>query len=460
MGPGMSLSDQHPEIGSLSARSGWVRIGTLVLLRWVAVIGQLGAIIAAERFYFIDLPLGACLAVVGAAVALNLVSILVFPSATRLSETGTMLMLLFDIGQIGVLLYLTGGHENPFALLMIVPVTVSATVLNRSSTLVLGSVAVLIVVYLHFRHLPLQTVDGIAYHMPDYFQVGNLLAILIGMVFLGAYAHRIARETHAMADALTATQLALAREQKLTDLAGVVAATAHELGTPLATIKLISSELIEDFDDWPELRADARLIGEQADRCRDILRSMGRAGKDDLLVRSAPLAEVLREAAEPHLDRGREIEFRLAPAAGAEARQPAILRRPEVIHGLRNLVQNAVDFASAKVVIGAEWSDAEITLRFVDDGPGFPTGLLGRIGDPFLRARDPAPGEDARPGYEGMGLGLFIAKTLLERSGARLAFANLSQASGGAVVEVRWPRAAISPEAERAGLGENRPFPA
>jgi len=393
-------------------------------------------------------------------MALNLASTLVFPSATRLSETGTMLMLLFDIGQIGALLYLTGGNENPFTLLMIVPVTISATVLNRSLTLALGMVAVLIVIYLHFRHLPLQTIDGVVYHMPDYFRVGNLLAILIGMVFLAAYSHRITRETQAMADALTATQLALAREQKLTDLAGMVAATAHELGTPLATIKLVSSELIEDFSGWPELKADARLIGEQADRCRDILRSMGRAGKDDLLVRSAPLAEVLREAAEPHMGRGSEIEFRLMPTAGAAERQPVILRRPEVIHGLRNLVQNAVDFSRARVVVSAEWNDAEVILRFVDDGPGFPTGLLGRIGDPFLRTRAPVPGEDARPGYEGMGLGLFIATTLLERAGARLAFANLSENPGGAVVEVRWPRAAISPraEAERVGLGKNLPF--
>ena len=458
----MTTIDHGTAIGSLRSRSGWVRIGTLVMLRWVAIIGQMAALIVAVRLYDLDLPLAACLGVVGAAVALNLVSILAFPPATRLSETGTMLMLLFDILQIGILLFLTGGHDNPFTLLMIVPVTISATVLNRGSTLVLGTVAMLIVVYLHFEHLPLRTLDGVVHGMPEYFRIGNLIAIVIGMIFLGAYSHRIAEETQAMADALTATQLALAREQKLTDLAGVVAATAHELGTPLATIKLVSSELIGDFSDFPELKADAQLIGEQADRCRDILRSMGRAGKDDLLVRTAPLAEVLREAAEPHLARGREIEFRLGDGedTATTPRQPAILRRPEVIHGLRNLIQNAVDFSRARVMVGAEWNDAEVVLRFADDGPGFPTGLLGRIGDPFLRVRDPAPGEDARPGYEGMGLGLFIAKTLLERAGARLSFANLGEAPGGAVVVVRWPRDAISPDAEteRAGLGENRPF--
>jgi two-component system sensor histidine kinase RegB len=259
--------------------------------------------------------------------------------------------------------------------------------------------------------------------------------------------------------------MALAREQKLTDLGGVVAAAAHELGTPLATIKLVSAELMHELADRPELLEDARLIRDQADRCRDILRDMGRAGKDDLHLRQAPLSAALREAAEPHVARGKRVEFAFAPIEGGPDRQPTILRRPEIIHGLRNLVQNAVDFARSTVWIEGEWTDRTVTVRIIDDGDGFPLHAIGRIGDPFVRFRRPdADTATRRPGYEGMGLGLFIAKTLLERSGAALTFANATDPflvpedrpeRCGAVVEAVWAMADLVVPAG-AALGENR----
>lgn len=252
-----------------------------------------------------------------------------------------------------------------------------------------------------------------------------------------------------MSDALAATQLALAREQKLTDLGGVVAAAAHELGTPLATIKLASAELVHELHHQPDLREDAELIVQQTDRCRDILHDMGRAGKDDLHMRQAPLITVVESAAEPHMDRGKNVILNSLGLAVAPDAQPSILRMPEIIHGLRNLVQNAVDFAETTVWIELRWSDETITVRILDDGMGFPNQLLGRLGDPFMGRRRRAKRDKTRPEYEGMGLGLFIAKTLLERSGASLRFANGMDEAGnlrkqvGAVVEVRWPRSAI-----------------
>src|SRR5690606_20458669 len=151
---------------------------------------------------------------------------------------------------------------------------------------------------------------------PQLFTFGCGAAIVVGIVFLGLYARRVARESRALSDALLATQMALAREQKLTDLGGVVAAAAHELGTPLATIKLVSKELLDELEDRPDLLEDVTLIREQADRCRDILRGMGRAGKDDLQLRQAPLEQVLREAAEPHANRGKTLHFQLASGPG------------------------------------------------------------------------------------------------------------------------------------------------
>ena len=255
---------------------------------------------------------------------------------------------------------------------------------------------------------------------------------------------------------------ALARERKLTDLGGVIAAAAHELGTPLATIKLVSTEMIEELSAVPGLIDDAKLIAAQVDRCRDILRSMGKLGKDDTHLRSAPLSAVLREASEPHIARGIDVVFSVQAAGGSDTTEPSISRRPEVIHGLRNLVQNAVGFARHRVWIDALYSNDRIVLRIIDDGDGFPLQVIGRIGDPFLRSRQGQEQQD-RPGYEGMGLGLFIAKTLLERTGAVLSFANASDPflsreerpeKGGAVVEVIWPRKAIE-MASVGALGEN-----
>ena len=305
--------------------------------------------------------------------------------------------------------------------------------------------------------------------MPDIFLFGNWIALVIAIVFIGAYSRRITSEMHSMSDALTATQMALSREQKLTDLGGVVAAAAHELGTPLATIKLASSELMDELENREDLWADAALIREQANRCRDILRDMGQAGKDDLHLRQAPLMTVIAEAAEPHAHRGKAVHFSHDPLAGVEMSQPAILRKPEIIHGLRNLVQNAVDFANKNVWVEGHWTTNTISIRIVDDGTGFPPHLIGRIGDPFVgRRKTPSEGQD-RPGYEGMGLGLFIAKTLLERSGAELSFANGSDPymtapdtakHTGAIVEVKWPRDTIDARhgSNAIPLGENQRF--
>lgn len=442
-----------------------VRLRTLILLRWMAIGGQIVAISVADRLYGIELPLGLCFLVVGASVIANLISVFVFPESKRLSDFEAMFVLLFDLAQLAFLLYLTGGLTNPFALLILAPVVISASALRLRTTVFLGLVAILLVTFTTWSHMPLRFSDGTVLRVPPLFEFGFWLSILIGILFLGLYSHRVAVEIRSMSRALLATQMALAREQKLTDLGGVVAAAAHELGTPLATIKLVSAELIEELADRPDLRDDAALIRAQADRCRDILLSMGRAGKDDLHLRRAPLGAVVREAAEPHLARGKDVTFRIGPGAEGDDRQPVIQRRPEVIHGLRNLIQNAVDFARARVWVDVEWTERRIAVTIADDGPGYPPHLLGRIGDPFLRDRRSAPDDPQRPDYEGMGLGLFIAKTLLERSGAELTFANGADPflaenerpeRGGAVVAVIWEASQIAAPAD-AGLGANAP---
>ena len=436
-------------------RGNWIRLRTLIWLRWAAIAGQITALVIAQAYYQLKLEIGYCYMVIGLSVVANLVAMSIFPKNKRLTERENLLMVLFDLLQLCALLFLTGGLHNPFSLLVVGPVTVSAAALSLRSTVFLGATAILLVSLLAEFHLPLRTEHGFILRIADVFVFGNWIALVIAVVFLAVYTRWIASEVNSMSDALQATQMALAREQKLTDLGGVVAAAAHELGTPLATIKLASSELIDDLADRPELLEDVQLITQEVDRCRDILRSMGRVGKDDLYVRQAPLTTVVEEAAQPHLERGKVVHFNAIPHLGTELPQPMILRRPEIVHGLRNLIQNAVDFARANVWIDCSWSEERITVRVQDDGPGFPPHLIGRIGDPFMRDRRSAAERAARPAYEGMGLGLFIAKTLLERSGAELSFANGADARRierqGALVMVSWPLSKID-----AQFGENR----
>ncbi len=462
----MSDAPINPTAGR--ADRNWIRLRTLVLLRWWAVAGQFCALLVAQHILNLSLEYGLCYFVVGVSVITNVIAGFIFPENKRLSEGETLLFVLFDMLQLGLLLYLTGGLHNPFSILIVGPVIVSASALSTRSTIFLGLCAVVITSVLSWFYISLTDQNGVTLTMPDIFLFGNWIAIVIAVAFLGVYARRLVSEMHAMSEALQATQMALAREQKLTDLGGVVAAAAHELGTPLATIKLTSSELAEELSEDEDLRDDALLIKEQADRCRDILRSMGRAGKDDLHLRNAPLTAVIEEAAEPHLDRGKELLFDAVSNDVDPSTQPTILRRPEVIHGLRNLIQNAVDFSRTRVWVDSEWTDQSITVRIMDDGKGYPAQHLGRIGEPFMRKRTPQA-DPQRPEYEGMGLGLFIAKTLLERSGAELSFANGSDSFTnradyadrvGAFVEVTWPRERLEKEAwaDRRSLGSNMPI--
>ncbi len=460
--PAQTLPPFTADIAGRDMRSDWVRLRTLILLRWAAVLGQATAILAAAWVFRVHIDLWLTLGIVAASAVFNLISTLAFPANKRLSETEAMLTFLFDTAQLAVLLMLTGGLANPFAVLFLGPATIAATTLQSRSSVFVGGVTIALVTLVALYHRPLATAEGLI-GVPPLFEFGFWLAIVIGVVFLGLYARRVATEVHTMGDALLATQLALAREQKLTDLGGVVAAAAHELGTPLATIKLVSTELTQDLADRPEQAADAALIREQADRCRDILRSMGRAGNDDLHLKSTTLGALLREAAEPHSSRGRTVHLDLPAFNATGLPQPAVFRHPEVIHGLRNLIQNAVDFAAANVWITATWTDGAVRVCIADDGDGFPPGLIGRIGDPYMRRRPAQNERGDRPGYEGMGLGLFIAKTLLERTGAILTFGNAADqqtelpvhpATTGAVVDVLWPRAEIVASA-RAALPEN-----
>ncbi|MEM0977339.1 MAG: ActS/PrrB/RegB family redox-sensitive histidine kinase [Pseudomonadota bacterium] len=430
-------------------RSHWVRLQTLTTLRWLGVTGQTIALLVAHYVLDLDLRIGLCSIAIGASVLFNVLTTFLLPKTTRLSERAAFLSQLFDLYQLTILLFLTGGLNNPFSILLLAPITVSATVLSLRSTLILGGFGIFLATTLIFGHLPLMTIGGEIIEMPTLILWGGWAAIIVAIVFVASYARIIAVESFSMSQALAATQLALAREHQLTALGGVVAAAAHEMGTPLATIKLTSGELAEDLRDKPELAEDAELIRTQADRLGEILRNMGRQGRDDLHLKSAPLAAVIEEAAEPHINRGKDVTLTFNGFERYDGLKdmPIIPRSPEIMHGLRNLIQNAVDFGTLTVSVRTDWGPRKVRVIVQDDGPGYPTDLLGRIGEPFAaRLRHSEKMHLERPEYEGMGLGLFIAKTLLERSGAELSFLNVSKSvdeMSGALVTVVWDRALL-----------------
>lgn len=471
---------------NMQARGDWVRLRTLITLRWIAVAGQIAAVLAASEGMGFQLPLVYCALLISASASVNIVAHVIYPAEKRLSERGTLLSLFFDLGQLVVLLMHTGGLNNPFAVLILAPVTISATALRLQSTLWLGIAAMGAVALMSTVYMPLVQADGTELEVPELYRSGISAALAIAVAFLSIYARRVTVEGYAMSQALSATQIALAREQRLSAIGGIAAATAHELGTPLATIKLVAGEMARELKDHPELAEDVALIRREADRCGTIMADMARGGRDDSQIKTAPVSAIVEEAAAPHRNRGKRVLIRIDGAMADQPHedQPMAPRSPELIHGLRNMIQNAVDFAAGTVWIDIDLGAGGLRIAVGDDGPGFSTDILPRLGEPYVSTRhrvtehdpDNDPDREAGSEYEGMGLGLFIARTLLERTGAEVSFANGSDARRrrsadrdtppeltlppGAIIEMVWPASIlVTPkEVARRALGRNKRF--
>jgi two-component system sensor histidine kinase RegB len=426
--PRSDPADTHPRRN--------VRLDTLVKLRWLAIIGQTTAVLVVEYGLDFDLPIYACLAVIALSAWLNVALRLRFHLTQRLEPDRAAWLLAFDIAELAVLLFLTGGLQNPFAFLFLGPVLLSATALPPRFTLMLGGFAVACATVLVFVHYPLPWDSDDPLQLPPIYMMGVWFSILLAIGFIGVYAWQITEEARQLSDALAATELVLAHEQHLSQLDGLAAAAAHELGTPLSTISVIAKELENAIPADAPHGDDVRLLREQAARCRDILAKITELSSGEPFDR-IPLTALIEEVVAPHRDFGVEIGVTMPPERDAE---PLGARNPAVLYGLGNIVENAVDFAHERVDVEAEWSDETIEVTITDDGPGFAPEVLDRIGEPYVTTRRRIPNaKDEEP--TGLGLGFFIAKTLLERSGATLSFANRALPARGAVVKLHWQRA-------------------
>lgn len=417
-----------------------LRLQTLVGLRWLAVGGQtIGVLFVAFGLGF-PLPLLECAILIGLSAALNIWLVLRLGAGHRPNSVFVASQIAFDLLQLGGLLALTGGLHNPFSLLLLAPVSVSATTLPQRATFLIAVLAAVIASVLSVWHLPLPWDPGEQIVFNRIYVVGIWVSIICGVVFISAYTNRVAHDSRQIADALAATELALARKEQLSALDGLAAAAAHELGTPLSTIALAAKEMRADVPAGSDLADDVELIIDQAARCRAILaklRNLGSDGGDPFAA--VPLTDLLAEVARPHEARGKAILFYYERAAGPP---PVFPRGVGLLYGLGNLIENATDFARQTVRIEAAWDREAVSVSITDDGPGFAPELIARLGEPYLtsRPRDPHGPDANNPG--GLGLGVFIAKTLLERTGARLAFENIAS-DGHARVRIVWPRDAI-----------------
>ncbi len=430
-----------PEEGLRDAASalGRTRLRTFVNVRYMAIIGQTIAVLLTYYVFNFEINLSACLAIIAASAWLNVALSSFFPGQRLAKEGESFLQLAFDTCQLAALLTVTGGLSQPFLFFMIAPVTIAAVSLPLRYSIALAALALGLTAAMPFISEPLPWLQGSALFLPPLLQWGHFSALAVGIAFFTFFANRVSRDEARLVQALDAAQVVMAREQRLSALGSMAAMTAHELGTPLATIHLVARELAGQMDGKAPFIEDVTLIAEQAERCRTILQKLAKNGQsEDIHHAQMPFSALVEEAAAPHRGLGVSVHITTRKAPDADHKLPIVRRRPEILHALGAFIENAVSFACEEVHIDALWSASEFTVTIRDDGPGFSSDVLPRLGEPYVSERSAA-----HLGGGDMGLGFFIAKTLVERTRGRIATRNRNEPAQGAIVKIVWARDAL-----------------
>jgi two-component system sensor histidine kinase RegB len=426
-------------LGSAQSALGRTRLRTFITLRWLAVAGQSFAVLFVYFGLGFHLPLALCLAIIAASAWLNVFLSFAFASQRLAREWEAALQLGFDTIQLSALLTLTGGLSNPFLLLLLAPVTVAALSLGPRISALLAVLALALAAFMPLFAQPLPWHHRGGIHLPELYQWGHFAALAVGVMLFSVSAARVSLDEARLVRALDAASVVMAREQRLSALGAMSAMTAHELGTPLATIHLVVRELLNELPGDDPRREDLNLIAEQSERCRVILSRIRETREaSDIVHARMPLDALVEEAASPMKGLGVEITVRAAPGEGGSAKAPIIMRSPEILHALGAFIENAVSFASSRVDASVSWTDEQAIVMISDDGPGFSAEILPKLGEPYISDRS-----EARLGGGDMGLGFFIAKTLIERTGGRVATRNRTPPRTGAVVQAFWPISAL-----------------
>ncbi len=402
---------------------------TLVFLRWIAIFGQLFSINLVYFFLDLNFPVLLCHIVIAVGLFTNIY--LQFGlKANLLKDLYSCSFLLYDIIQLSILLFLTGGIFNPFAILLIVPTIVSSTFLSMGSTIILGSSTIFLLFILTFFKMPLPGMEEYVLSFPNYYVTGILISLVIGLIFLSYFGIRFAGETKKRSDALNKLQQILAKEYELESLGGQAAAAAHSLGTPLATITVVAKELRKEVGEGSKLIKDIDLLISQTKRCSEILKKISQKKIiSDEFLSSINFEDLLEEIIKTFQE-STEKDIKLN--TDKDINKIDIKRNPELVYGLRNFIGNAVKFANQKIQISIVSDNINLFIIIEDDGPGFPEDIMKALGEPYIKSRSKLYKNNA-----GLGLGTFLGKTLLERQSAVIYFENGS-VFNGAKVKIKW----------------------
>jgi two-component system, sensor histidine kinase RegB len=402
---------------------------TLSTLRFIAMFGQFIAINVVFFYLELDFPIKESFVIIFFGLLTNL--FLQFKiKVNQLKDSYASFFLLYDLMQLSILLYFTGGILNPFSFLLIIPAIVSSTFLSMGTTIILSVITTFMLFLLTEFYLPLPGMDASAFYVPNFYKFGVLTSILIGLIFLSYFGIRFSGETKKRSEALNKLQEVIAKEHELESLGGQAAAAAHSLGTPLATISVVAKELKKEIGDNEEVTKDIDLLISQTKRCSDILKKISKKQiEEDNFISKMKLEDLLEEIVYSFQETSsKKIDLFIEN----DKNKIAIQRMPEIIYGLRNFIGNAVKFSKSRVKIILNTNEKIIEIEINDDGPGIPDDIINKIGEPYIKSKS-----KELSSHSGLGLGTFLGKTLLERQGANLLFKRNGKL-GGAQVVISW----------------------
>jgi len=404
---------------------------TLVFLRWIAIIGQFSAITLVYFYLKLDFLFLYAYLILFVGFLTNLYLQFRIKSIF-IKDLNASIFLIYDLIQLGALLYLTGGISNPFSILIIIPAIVSSTFLSMGTTILLGILTIILLFCLSIFHYPLPGIHEHSTTFPKLYLTGYIIAIIIGLIFLCYFGIRFSGESKRRTDAINKVQQVLAKEYELESLGGQAAAAAHSLGTPLATINVVASELKKDLGKDNEHTKDLELLISQTKRCGEILKQISKKQiKEDEFFSKTTIEDLLNEIIESFRETSSK---KLILNLDEDEKKFEFQRSPELIYGLRNFIGNAVKFAKSTVEIKIKSNEKNLEVLINDDGPGFPEDIKEILGEPYIKSKSIAVNSNA-----GTGLGTFLGKTLLERKSARLSFLKDNKL-GGASVNIVWSK--------------------
>ena len=402
---------------------------TLTILRYIAIFGQFFAINVVYFYLALPFPIELSYVVIFIGLLTNLYlqfGIKIY----QLKDIYASIFLVYDLIQLSILLFLTGGIFNPFCFLLIIPAIVSSTFLSMGTTIILVFITSLLLLIISFFHLPLPGKEMNLLDFSDFYKIGIVISIFIGLIFLSYFGIRFDGETKKRSKALNKLQEVISKEYELESLGGQAAAAAHSLGTPLATISVVAKELKKEIGDDTEISKDIDLLISQTKRCSEILKQISKKQiEEDIFLSSVRFEDLILEIIDSFKETSsKEIYFE----ADNDQNKIKIQRTPEIIYGLRNFIGNAVKFSKSKVKVNLISDNNIIEIKINDDGPGIPEDIINKIGEPYIKSKSRELSSNS-----GLGLGTFLGKTLLERQNAKLLFRRNSNL-GGALVIITW----------------------